>query len=77
MMSINPRTTEKGDNCLSAIPRGLAVHIKKTMWLCTPFCHNATNIYEIAANDRTEESLLFKRGLYKNVYNLKELSIRQ
>lgn len=35
------------------------------------------NIYETAANDKTEESLLFKRDLYKNVYNLKELSIRQ
>lgn len=57
MMSINHRTTEKGDNHLFAIPCGLAVCIKKG---CV---HLATNICEIAANDKTEEGLLLKMFL--------------
>lgn len=75
MMSINLRTTEKGDNHLSTIPRGLAVCVRKR--LCTPFCHGATNIHKTETDDKTEQSLLFKRDLYKEAHNLKELSNRQ
>ena len=77
MMSINLRTTEKGDNHLCAIPCGLAVCIKKKKFGCVQLSTIMLQISMRLQLMTRQRKVCFLRDLYKNVHNLKELSIRQ